>query len=79
MPVPPEFTRFGGHQPGPRRILPHMALKALEIKAFEPLDKPYHKADAKGLYLEVRPNGLNSRFSKCRIFSTEKRLNLHQH
>lgn len=56
-----------------------MALKALEIKAFEPLDKPYHKADAKGLYLEVRPNGLNSRFSKCRIFSTEKRLNLHQH
>lgn len=53
-----------------------MALKALEIKAFKPLEKLYRKADAKGLYLEIRPNGSKLWFYKFRVDGKEKRLGL---
>jgi integrase len=53
-----------------------MTLKALEIKAFKPIDKPYKKADAKGLYLEIFPNGSKLWRAKFRIGGKEKRLAL---
>jgi len=34
-----------------------MPLTVLQIAAMHPLDKSYRKADEKGLYLEVFPNG----------------------
>ena len=34
-----------------------MPLKDLEIKAAKPEKKPFKKADGKGLYIEVFPNG----------------------
>lgn len=34
-----------------------MPLKDAEIRAFPALEKPYKKADGKGLYIEVFPNG----------------------
>lgn len=53
-----------------------MALKALEVKAFEVLPKTYRKADEKGLYLEVRPNGSKLWFLKYRHHGIEKRIGL---
>jgi len=53
-----------------------MSLKALEIKAFSPQDKPYKKADAKGLYIEIFPNGSKLWRWKYRIAGKEKRLAL---
>jgi hypothetical protein len=35
----------------------HMALKDLEIRALQPRDRIYKKADERGLYIEVHPNG----------------------
>ncbi|MDP3908231.1 Arm DNA-binding domain-containing protein [Novosphingobium sp.] len=55
---------------------PQIAIKALEIKGFKPLDKAYRKADAKGLYLEVRPNGSKLWFYNFRVDGKEKRLGL---
>lgn len=53
-----------------------MPLKAMEIKAFSPSDKPYRKPDGQGMYLEVRPNGSKLWFLKYRIDGKEKRLGL---
>lgn len=53
-----------------------MALKALEIKAFQPTAKAYRKSDEKGLYLEIRPNGSKLWFLKYRVEGKEKRLGL---
>ena len=53
-----------------------MALKALEIKAFQPTSKAYRKSDEKGLYLEIRPNGSKLWFLKYRVEGKEKRLGL---
>ena len=53
-----------------------MALKALEIKAFQSASKAYRKSDEKGLYLEIRPNGSKLWFLKYRIEGKEKRLGL---
>lgn len=53
-----------------------MALKALEIKAFSPIEKTYRKSDEKGLYLEIRPSGSRLWFLKYRIDGKEKRLGL---
>lgn len=53
-----------------------MALKALEIKAFQPLSTPYRKTDEKGLYIEVFPNGSKLWRFKYRHAGKEKRLAL---
>lgn len=53
-----------------------MALKALEIKAFPVLDKTYRKADEKGLYVEIRPNGSKLWFLKYRANGKESRIAL---
>jgi integrase len=53
-----------------------MTLKATEISAFRAKDAPYRKADEKGLYLEVFPNGSKLWRLKYRIAGKEKRLAL---
>ncbi len=53
-----------------------MSLKALEISAFRAKDAPYRKADEKGLYLEIFPNGSKLWRLKYRIAGKEKRLAL---
>ncbi len=53
-----------------------MSLKALEIKAFPTLSKTYRKADEKGLYLEIRPNGSKLWFLKYRAKGKESRISL---
>lgn len=53
-----------------------MALKDTEIRAFRPDDKPFKKADGKGLYLEVFPNGSKLWRLKYRFGGKEKRLAL---
>lgn len=53
-----------------------MALTVAEIKAFRPAAKPSKKADGKGLYLEVFPNGSKLWRLKYRIAGKEKRLAL---
>jgi hypothetical protein len=44
-------SNFGGFMP----------LTVLQIAALNPLDKSYRKADEKGLYIEVFPNGVDCR------------------
>lgn len=53
-----------------------MSLKAVEIAAFRAGDKPYKKADGKGLYIEVFPNGSKLWRWKYRFAAKEKRLAL---
>ncbi|APZ98714.1 integrase [Sphingopyxis sp. QXT-31] len=53
-----------------------MSLKAAEISAFRASDTPYKKADAKGLYLEIFPNGSKLWRWKYRFAGKEKRLAL---
>ncbi|MFN3621034.1 tyrosine-type recombinase/integrase [Sphingorhabdus sp.] len=53
-----------------------MALKDTEIRALRPDDKPFKKADGKGLYLEVFPNGSKLWRLKYRFGGKEKRLAL---
>jgi integrase len=53
-----------------------MPLTVLQIAALQPLDKSYRKADEKGLYLEVFPNGSKLWRFKYRIGGKEKRLAL---
>ena len=53
-----------------------MPLTVLQIAAMRPLDKSYRKADEKGLYLEVFPNGSKLWRFKYRIWGKEKRLAL---
>lgn len=53
-----------------------MALKDTEIKGFKPADKPYRKADEKGLYVEVFPNGSKLWRFKYRFLGAEKRMAL---
>ncbi|WP_237437418.1 Arm DNA-binding domain-containing protein [Alteraurantiacibacter aestuarii] len=53
-----------------------MALKDTEIRGFKRQAKPYRKADAKGLYVEVFPNGSRLWRFKFRIAGKEKWLAL---
>jgi integrase len=53
-----------------------MSLNAAQIRAFLAGDAPYRKADEKGLYLEIRPNGSKLWFLKYRVAGKEKRLSL---
>jgi integrase len=53
-----------------------MSLKAAEISAFRAGDTSYKKADAKGLYLEIFPNGSKLWRWKYRFAGKEKRLAL---
>ena len=48
-----------------------MALKALEIKALLPKDKPYRVADEKGLYAEIFP--MDQSFGDLNIGSLAKK------
>lgn len=51
-----------------------MALKDVEIRALRPAGTPFKKADEKGLYLEVFPNGSKLWRWKYRFAGKEKRL-----
>jgi integrase len=53
-----------------------MPLKDLEIKATKPGKKSFRKADGKGLYIEVFPNGSKLWRLKFRFAGKEKRLAL---
>ncbi|SCW95486.1 protein of unknown function [Sphingobium faniae] len=53
-----------------------MALKDAEIRAFQPVDTSYRKADSGGLYLEIFPNGSKLWRWKFRAGGKEKRLAL---
>lgn len=53
-----------------------MALTDAAIRGFKPMGKPYKRADAKGLYLEIFPNGSKLWRFKYRISGKEKRLAL---
>lgn len=53
-----------------------MALKDVELRAFKPQDRAYKRADERGLYIEVRPNGSKLWRLKYRHLGTEKRLAL---
>ena len=59
-------SNFGGYMP----------LTVLQIAALQPLDKSYRKADEKGLYIEVFPNGSKLWRFKYRTGGKEKRLAL---
>lgn len=51
-----------------------MALKDADIRAFRGIDTPYKRADEKGLYLEIFPNGSKLWQLKFRFAGKEKRL-----
>lgn len=53
-----------------------MSLKDAEIRAFRPRDTSYKKADEKGLYLEINPNGSKYWRLKYRFNGREKKLAL---
>lgn len=53
-----------------------MALNAMQVRAFPALDRSYRKADEKGLYVEVFPNGSKLWRLKYRFRGKEKRLAL---
>lgn len=53
-----------------------MPLTVLQIAALQPLDQSYRKADEKGLYIEVFPNGSKLWRFKYRTGGKEKRLAL---
>jgi hypothetical protein len=58
------------------QVMPPMALKDTQIKAFKPAEKPFRRADEKGLYIEVFPNGSKLWRFKYRFAGAEKRLAL---
>lgn len=53
-----------------------MAFKDTELRALKAGDKPYRRADEKGLYVEVFPNGSKLWRFKYRFAGAEKRLAL---
>lgn len=53
-----------------------MSLKDAEIRAFKPADRPFKRADEKGLYIEVFPNGSKLWRFKFRHLGKEGRLAL---
>jgi len=53
-----------------------MSLTDAEIRSFRPGEKPFKRADAKGLYVEVFPSGSKLWRFKYRIGGKEKRLAL---
>ena len=53
-----------------------MAFNHQEVKGFKPKDKPYKKADSKGLYLLVKPNGSKLWYYKYRFGGIEKKMPL---
>ena len=53
-----------------------MPLTDLQIRHFEPSERPYKKADGGGLYIEVMPSGSKLWRLKYRIYGSEKRLSM---
>ena len=53
-----------------------MALKDVELRALKSQDRPYKRADERGLYIEVRPGGSKLWRLKYRYLGKEKRLAL---
>ncbi|QDH32961.1 integrase arm-type DNA-binding domain-containing protein [Porphyrobacter sp. YT40] len=53
-----------------------MTLKATQIPALQPSDRPFRKFDGRGLYIEVRPSGSKLWYFKYRFLGSEKRLAL---
>ncbi|MAM38623.1 MAG: hypothetical protein CL949_09000 [Erythrobacter sp.] len=50
-----------------------MAITDAQIRSFRPAERPFKRADAKGLYIEVMPNGSKLWRFKYRIGGKEKR------
>ena len=55
---------------------PKMSLTALQIRAFSPGATAYKRADERGLYLEVFPNGLKISRLKYNFAGRQKRIAL---
>ncbi len=53
-----------------------MALKDMEIRALQPRDRIYKKADERGLYIEVHPSGSKLWRFKYGYLGKDKRLAL---
>ena len=53
-----------------------MPLTDLQIRHFEPAERPYKKADGGGLYVEAMPSGSKLWRLKYRIHGAEKRLSM---
>jgi len=53
-----------------------MALTHVELVAFKPKEKSYKRADGRGLYIEVRPNGSKLWRFKYRMHGAERRISL---
>jgi len=53
-----------------------VALKDVELRALKSQDRPYKRADERGLYIEVRPGGSKLWRLKYRYLGKEKRLAL---
>ena len=53
-----------------------MPLTDLQIRHFEPAERPYKKADGGGLYIEVTPSGSKLWRLKYRFHGAEKRLSM---
>ena len=58
------------------RSCPQMSLTALQIRAFSPGDTAYKRADERGLYLEIFPNGSKLWRLKYYVGGKEKRIAL---
>lgn len=57
-------------------LCPQMTLTDSQIRSFRPAEKPFKRADAKGLYIEIAPSGSKLWRFKYRIGGKEKRLAL---
>ncbi len=53
-----------------------MPLNIAEIRSFKPKAKPYKKADGRGLYLLIKPNGSRLWYLKYRFRGKEKKMSL---
>jgi hypothetical protein len=56
-----------------------MALSDVAIRSLKPQEKPYKKADERGLYLIVNPNGSRWWRFKCQFENREKGISLGVH
>lgn len=66
----------GGWGIGKEGMPPTVAMTDKQIRALKPAEKPYKRADGKGLYVEVFPNDSRLWRWKYRIAGKEKRLAL---
>lgn len=69
---PSKAGKFGGRTRGFILIEKAMPLTDIALKKLKPLDRPYKKSDANGLYILVKPNGSKHWHLKYRFNGKEK-------